>query len=89
MRSVGVRVVRELVCDVCGSAEDVQRWHLQKGRRQRSPDLCVKHSTPLEELFDSLPEKRGNQGKREVLTEAQVKQKVRTFRAAAKKVDRR
>jgi hypothetical protein len=77
--------VRELVCDVCGSNDGVVRWHIQREKRKRSPDLCDKHGTPLVELFDSLPAKRGNQGSRAVLTEAQVKQKVRTFRAAAKK----
>jgi hypothetical protein len=43
--------------------------------------LCGKHSKPLQELFDTLPEKRGNQGKRQVLTEAQVKQKARAYRS--------
>ncbi|HKN44286.1 MAG TPA: hypothetical protein VJW23_10200 [Propionibacteriaceae bacterium] len=85
MRTLGVRVVRELVCDLCGSTDGVLRWHLQREGKKRSPDLCDKHGKPLVELLESLPAKRGNQGQREVLTEAQVKQKVRAFRAAAKK----
>jgi len=81
VRTLGVRVVRELVCDLCGSTEKVERWTLGKKGRQKSPDLCVEHGKVLHDIYDDLPAKRGNQGKREVLTEAQVKAKVRAFRA--------
>jgi len=78
---VGVRLVRELVCDLCGSTDRVERWVLSKNGRQKSPDLCAKDGKMLHELYDSLPAKRGNRGKREVLTEVQVKAKARAYRA--------
>lgn len=85
MIRVGVRLIRELVCDLCGSADQVNRWVLTREGKRRSPDLCLRHAKPLQELFDSLPEKRGNQGKRQVLTEAQVKQKARAYRSRQKR----
>ena len=85
MSGLGVRVVRKLVCDLCGSEKDVERWHLEKDKRKRFTDLCDRHGKPLAEIFEAAPERRGDQGKREVLTEAQVKKKVRAFREAKKR----
>ena len=83
---MGVRVTRDRVCDQCGSTKGVERWHLEKDKRKRFTDLCRGHGKPLSTIFDAAPERRGDQGKREVLTEAQVKQKVRAFRAKRRDV---
>jgi hypothetical protein len=82
---MGTRLVRELVCDICGSNDRVQRWGLLKDGRRKSPDLCHGHGAPLEKLYADLPDKRGNKGKREVLTEAQVQAKARAYRARARR----
>jgi hypothetical protein len=79
---VGVKVTRELVCDLCGSNKKVARWHLQRtDGAKRSPDLCEKCAGPLEKILDVLPDKRGNRGRPVVITEAQLKAKKRAFRS--------
>lgn len=70
------RVIRELICDLCGSDKDVRRWRITKtdDGKTVSPDLCEKHSGILDEVFAALPAgKRGQTRARRVLTEAEVK----------------
>ena len=73
---VAERVIRELICDCCGSDDRVRRWRLTKIEEGKtvSPDLCQKHSEFLEEVFKALPAgKRGQTRARRVLTEKEVK----------------
>ena len=80
---MAVRIERSRVCDVCGSDVSVTRWRCGKaGGRVASPDLCSKHSKPFEDIMKLLP--RGKRGQAEtppVLTDAQVRAKVKKFRA--------
>ena len=78
-----MRIERSRVCDVCGSDVSVTRWRCGKaGGRVASPDLCGKHSKPFEEIMKLLPHgKRGQAATPEVLTDAQVRARVKKFRA--------
>ena len=80
---MAVRIERSRVCDVCGSDVSVTRWRVGKaGGRTASPDLCGKHSKPLEEIMKLLPRgKRGQATTPAVLTDAQVRARVKKFRA--------
>ena len=70
------RVIRELICDCCGSDAKVRRWRITKVDEGKtvSPDLCDVHSEFMEEVFKALPAgTRGQTRARRVLTEKQVK----------------
>ena len=82
---MGVRIIRELVCDLCGDGEGVRRWRVTDTDTNKtvSPDLCKACSKPFQAVFDKLPAgKRGQTRKRPVVTEADVR---RARRAAQKK----
>lgn len=75
---MATRTVRELVCDICGSTEDVVKWGLVKvlEGKQVTVDLCKEHGKCVAGYFDKLY--AGTNGrKRQVLTEAQVRAKRR------------
>lgn len=82
---MGVKVTRELVCDLCGSNKKVFRWHIQRhDGAKRSPDLCDIHAKPLEEIVGVVADKRGSRGKPVVITESQLRAKKRSYRAKKK-----
>ena len=72
-----MQIVKELVCDLCGSAEEVRRWRVTRANgsvKTVSPDLCSDHSTLLDEMFKKLPKgKRGQVSRHKVMTEKQVR----------------
>lgn len=73
---MAVELTKRLVCDMCGSAEGVQRWRLAKAKdgRRVSPDLCEVCGKPFEEVMAKMPRgKRGQTKARPVVTEDQVR----------------
>lgn len=71
------KVIRELICDLCGSNEGVRKWRIQSDTgRKASPDLCAKDAKVLEQVLKKVPAGTGKRSTpRPVLTEAQIRAK--------------
>jgi hypothetical protein len=77
---LGTRIVRVMICDLCGGENGVRRWRLALAGdgKKVSPDLCESCEKPFVEIMEKLPNgKRGQTQGRPVLTEAQVRAKRR------------
>ena len=74
---MAVRVIKEVVCDLCGSGDEVRRFRVTRANgtvKTVSPDLCAEHSAVLDEMFKKLPKgKRGQVAPHRVVTEKQVR----------------
>jgi hypothetical protein len=47
-----------VVCDVCGSEQDVKRFTLSGGGQTVRPELCAEHAAPLAALLRKPAAKR-------------------------------
>jgi hypothetical protein len=78
---MAVRIVKEVVCDECGSEINVRSYRVGRigDGRGVTPDLCDAHAARLEELIASAP-RRNASGLRKpppVRTAAEVQKRRR------------
>lgn len=59
---MAVRIVKEIVCDECGSDEGVKSYRVGiiGDGRGVSPDLCPEHGARLDELMATAPKRNAS-----------------------------
>lgn len=73
---MGMRVVRETICDICGQQADTT-YRISRQRASRQVDLCTKHATPIEDALTHSKRAGRQARKREVLTMEEVERRRR------------
>lgn len=75
---MAVEIIKQRVCDMCGSAESIKAYRVGRvgDGRGVAPDLCTEHAEPLETVMEAVPKGRTATGLRKqpkVKTAAEVK----------------
>lgn len=75
---MATQIIKQRVCDVCGSDKDVKTYRVGVVGNGRgvAPDLCVVHQEPIEAVMAAVPTGRTATGLRKqpkVKSEAEVK----------------
>lgn len=75
---MAVEIIKQRVCDICGSGEDVKSYRVGVVGNGRgvAPDLCEEHRQPIEAVMAAVPKGRSSSTLRKqpkVRSEAEVK----------------
>lgn len=85
---MAVRIVKDIVCDECGSDVGVRSYRVGVvgDGRGVSPDLCPEHATRLDELIATAPQRNASRLRKPptVRTVAEVNKQKRKRVSAAK-----